>query len=118
MQHIIEVSGIKLYAYHGCMNEEAIIGGHYIVDIMIKTDFLEASKSDNLSQTIDYVYLNKIVKEEMAVRSKLIEHAGRRIYDRIEKEINNIEGLSVKIRKLTPPINGDVDEVSITIASD
>ena len=118
MKHSIEVSGIKLYAFHGCLEEESLIGGHYIVDVLINTDFSEASKTDELTQTIDYVLVNKIVKEEMAIRSKLIEHVGRRIYDRMKEEISGIISLSVKIRKLSPPINGNVDEVSITIASD
>ena len=68
MQNIIEITGIKLYAYHGCLKEEAIIGGNYIVDVFIKTDFIEASKTDNLDQTIDYVLVNNIVKEEMAIK--------------------------------------------------
>lgn len=115
MQNIIEITGIKLYAYHGCLKEEAIIGGNYIVDVFIKTDFIEASKTDNLDQTIDYVLVNNIVKEEMAIRSKLIEHVGKRIYDRMLKKFDAIISLQVKIRKLSPPINGDVDEVSISI---
>ena len=115
MQNIIEITGIKLYAYHGCLKEEAIIGGNYIVDVFIKTDFTKASKTDNLDQTIDYVLVNNIVKEEMAIRSKLIEHVGQRIYDRMLKKFDAIISLQVKIRKLSPPINGDVDEVSISI---
>ena len=58
MQNIIEITGIKLYSYHGCLKEEAIIGGNYIVDVFIKTDFTKASKTDNLDQTIDYVLVN------------------------------------------------------------
>lgn len=118
MKHTIELNGIKLYAYHGCLKEESIIGGHYIVDVLLTTDFSEASKSDDLTQTIDYVLINKIVKEEMGIRSKLIEHVGRRIYDRMFNEIKNIFRLKIKIRKLVPPINGNVNEVSITIDSD
>ena len=41
---IIKVSGIKLYAYHGCLEEEASIGCNYIVDVSIETDFSEAAK--------------------------------------------------------------------------
>ena len=115
MQNIIEINGIKLYAYHGCLKEEAIIGGNYIVDVFIKTDFTKASKSDDLDQTIDYVLVNNIVKEEMAIRSKLIEHVGQRIYDKMLTKFDDIISLRVKIRKLSPPINGDVDEVSISI---
>jgi len=115
MKHNISVTGIKLYAYHGCLEEEALIGGHYIVDVSLKTDFTQAAKEDALEKTIDYVDVNAIVVQEMAIRSKLIEHVGQRIWDRIINEIDGLKHLSITIKKLRPPINGNVDEVSITI---
>jgi dihydroneopterin aldolase len=115
MKHKIEVNGIKLYAFHGCLEEEARIGGHYVVDVTIITDFSEAANTDDLSKTVDYVYINAIVKEEMAIRSKLIETVGQRIFSRIKNELKGVFELSVKITKLTPPINGDVDSVAIVI---
>jgi len=115
MKHTIEVNDIKLYAFHGCLPEEAKIGGNYSVDISLITDFSEASETDELIKTIDYVDINLIVKEEMAIRSKLIEHVGQRIFTRIKKEINNIEKLRVKVTKICPPINGDVRDVAIII---
>jgi dihydroneopterin aldolase len=115
MNHKIEVNGIKLYAFHGCLEEEARIGGHYVVDVTISTDFSLAAETDDLSKTVDYVAVNAIVNEEMAIRSKLIEHVGQRIFSRIKNEMNGVSSLSVKITKLTPPINGDVDSVAIVI---
>jgi dihydroneopterin aldolase len=115
MKHKIEVNGIKLYAFHGCLEEESRIGGHYVVDVTIITDFSEAANTDDLSKTVDYVYVNAIVKEEMAIRSKLIETVGQRIFSRIKNELKGVFELSVKITKLTPPINGDVDSVAIVI---
>lgn len=115
MKHTVELNGIKVYAHHGCLPEEEKIGGHYLVDISVKTDFEKAAQSDNLIHTVDYVVLNTIVKKEMAIRSKLIEHVGRRIFDRIKKDIDGVHSLRVKITKLCPPINGDVDNVAIII---
>ncbi len=115
MNHIIEVNGIKLYGYHGCLEEEGKIGGNYLVDVRMKTDFQQAALNDELSQTIDYVHINAIVTQEMAIRSKLIEHVGQRIVSRIEQEINGLIGLRVKLTKICPPINGDVDNVAIII---
>lgn len=115
MKHSIEVTGIKLYAFHGCMDEEARIGGNYIVDVYLETDFSEAALNDELSKTIDYVQINAIVTTEMAIRSKLIEHVGQRIWTRLTNEINGITYLKLKIRKLIPPINGNVDEVAICL---
>ncbi|GAA0873827.1 dihydroneopterin aldolase [Wandonia haliotis] len=115
MKHIIEVNGIKLYTNHGCLQEEADIGGHYTVDVSMTTDFSLAAKEDDLSKTIDYVLINQIVHEEMMQRSKLIEHVGQRIIDRIKRESKNLFSVRVKVTKITPPINGDVDNVAIII---
>jgi dihydroneopterin aldolase len=115
MKHTIEVNGIKVYAFHGCLEEEGKIGGNYLVDVMLNTNFSIASKNDDLTQTIDYVDINKIVCEEMAIRSKLIEHVGQRIINRIKLEIKNIDYLKIKVTKICPPINGDVDNVAIII---
>lgn len=115
MKHTIEVNGIKLYAFHGCLPEEGKIGGSYIVDVHMTTDFSKAATSDELIETIDYVIVNKIVEEEMAVRSKLIEHVGQRIVNRIKNEIDNVHSLRLKVTKICPPINGDVNNVAIII---
>jgi dihydroneopterin aldolase len=115
MKHIVEVNGIKLYAFHGCLPEEEKIGGNYIVDVYLETDFSEAAANDDLSKTVDYVVVNEIVKQEMAIRSKLIEHVGQRIYIQIKKTVKNIDFLRVKVIKVCPPINGDVNNVAIII---
>lgn len=117
MQHIIEVNGIKLYAYHGCLEEEAKIGGHYTVDVSITTDFSTSFRTDDLADTVDYVKINQVVREEMAIRSKLIEHVGYRISERLRNEIGGLIKSSVKVIKHCPPIGGDVSDVAIIIES-
>ena len=78
----IQVNNIKLYANHGCLNEEAMIGSWYRVDIEVNVDLTKSSISDDLEDTVDYVQLNHIVKEEMVIRSKLLEEVANRILDR------------------------------------
>lgn len=113
--HKILVEGIKIYAYHGCLVEEGKIGTNYIVDVTMETDFTEAAKSDDLSKTIDYVVVYDIVKTEMAIRSKLIEQVGQRIVDKLKKQFATLKKVSVKVTKLNPPMNGNVERVSIVI---
>jgi len=115
MKHKIEVNGIRLYGFHGCLEEEARIGGHYEINVLITTDFKTAALSDDLSKTVDYVAVNKIVAEEMAIRSKLIEHVALRILNRLKAEITHPAIYTVRIVKLTPPINGDVESVAVII---
>ena len=111
---VITVSGIKLYAYHGCLEEESKIGSDYEVDVVLEADLSVAAESDNLEETVDYVSVNKIVTEEMAVRSKLLEHVALRIIQRLTQCHPEIVSMEVSVAKLNPPINGNVDRVVVT----
>ena len=110
---IIKVENIRIYAYHGCLLEEGKIGSDYRVDIKVKANLETSAKSDELADTVDYVHLNKIVKEEMAIRSKLLEHVADRILNRVLDEILRYKLQGVKVSKKNPPIGGNVEEVAV-----
>ncbi len=111
----IKLQNIRTYSFHGCLEEEAKIGSDYRVDLEIKADLRKSSVSDELKDTIDYVLLNRIVVEEMAIRSKLLEHVAHRIVSRIFKEIPSVSRIVVAVSKLNPPIGGDVEAVTIEL---
>jgi dihydroneopterin aldolase len=116
MKNIIKISGINIRANHGCLEEETLIGGDYTVDIEINTDYSKSFMSDKLNDTVDYCQVYEIVKDEMSINSKLIEHVANRIILRIKAEVkNNIEGIVVRIIKHNPPMNGQVNNVSVEI---
>jgi dihydroneopterin aldolase len=68
------------------MDEEEKIGSDYVVNLAIDADLNLSSQSDNLKDTVDYVSLHAIVKEEMSIRSKLLEKVADRILKRILKD--------------------------------
>lgn len=113
----ILVQGINIYAYHGCLKEEGLIGGKYTVDVCIEADLNKAERSDRLEHTVDYVTIHEIVKKEMAIRSKLIEHVAKRILTKLEKKFPDATSIEVKLTKLNPPIPGDVDQVSVILSN-
>ena len=112
----ILIEGIKLYAHHGCLKEEALIGGNYVVDVTIDADLSKPSRTDKLNDTIDYVIVFEVVKKEMAIPSKLIEHAAKRILDKLKKKFPKSRSIEVKVTKLNPPIPGEVEQVSIVLS--
>tara|TARA_B110000091_G_scaffold149641_1_gene159300 strand:- start:386 stop:742 length:357 start_codon:yes stop_codon:yes gene_type:complete len=112
---IIQINNIKLYAFHGCLEEEAKIGSDYRVDVAIKADLKKSAKTDELIDTVDYVHLNHIVKEEMAIRSKLLEEVAQRILNRFFKELRMIRRAKISVAKINPPIGGNVQEVVIIL---
>lgn len=92
-----------------------LIGSDYRVDLEITADLSLPSESDKLSETVDYVHLNNIVKEEMGIRSNLLEHVAKRIIDRIFLEIPEITEVQVEVSKINPPIGGDVESVAVIL---
>jgi dihydroneopterin aldolase len=111
------LENIRAYAHHGCLDEETNIGSEYLVNISVKTNLSKASTSDQLKNTVDYVHINKIVKQEMGIPSKLLEHVAKRIMDRIFLELPSVEKSKVSVSKINPPINGDVEKVTVTLKS-
>ena len=109
----IKVENIRVYAYHGCLKEESKIGSDYRVDLEVKANLKKSSVSDDLKDTVDYVLLNKIVKEEMAIASKLLETVAQRILKRVLSESDMVQKATISVSKLNPPIGGDVEMVTI-----
>ena len=114
----IDVHGIRLYANHGCMQEEAIIGSHYEVNISVWANLSVSVQTDELKDTVDYVALYEITKEEVAKRAKLLEVVCQRIIDRIMNEHSSVQRAYVNVAKLNPPINGDVERVALTFTAE
>lgn len=112
---IIKVENIRVYAHHGCLPEETIIGSDYRVDLEVKADLLPSAKSDALEDTVDYVLLNAIVKEEMAKPCKLLESVAQRIINQIFIKDARVNKAIVSISKINPPIGGDVEMVTIKL---
>ncbi len=113
---VIKVENIRVFANHGCLTEETKIGSDYRVDLTVKADLQPSAVSDQLSDTVDYVFLNRIVREEMYKPTHLLETVAKRIVTRILGEDDMVQKVSIKISKLNPPIGGDVEKVTIKMA--
>ena len=110
---IIKVENIRVFAYHGCLKEETKIGSDYRVDLEVKADLQTSAVTDKLGDTVDYVFLNKVIKEEMEIASHLLETVAKRILNRIFNEDKLVKRATVWVSKLNPPIGGDVERVTI-----
>jgi 7,8-dihydroneopterin aldolase/epimerase/oxygenase len=104
----LHISGIECYAFHGCLPSEALIGGNFIVDVIITGEFSKAMLSDDLNDTVDYAMVHEIVRTQMSIRSKLIEHVAGRILENLHQVIKGPRTVRVEVTKLNPPVNGQV----------
>ena len=110
---LITVEGIRVFAYHGHLPEEAVLGGHFIINVWLESDTVEVEKTDDLKHTVDYVKIIAIVKEQMAIRSNMIEHSAKRIVDAI-LTLHKVQKVTVELEKVLPPIDATFDKISVT----
>jgi dihydroneopterin aldolase len=112
----IYLKNVRCYCFHGCLKEESIIGSEYLVNLWAKGALGQASLTDKIDDAIDYVFLNKVIVEEMSIPSKLLETVAERILNRVLNEDNRIQKITISVSKICPPINGDVESVAVKLS--
>lgn len=112
----IRIEKMVFFARHGFYPEENIIGGKFEVDIEFTTIFSsEAKDNDEISGTVNYEMVYAIIKEEMDITSKLLEHVANRIIKRLYRDISQISFIKLKISKLNPPMGGEIGRVAVIL---
>jgi 7,8-dihydroneopterin aldolase/epimerase/oxygenase len=107
---------MEFYAYHGCFQEEQIIGNRFIVNLELETNTAAAEISDKLSDTVNYQQVYNLVKAEMENKSHLLEHIARRIVDKVMSSFPVISGIKLRISKMNPPLGGKMNAVSVELS--
>lgn len=111
----ISLENMEFHAYHGCLEHEQTLGNTFIVNVSIELDTKLAGETDKLEHTLNYQLVYNVVKAEMEIPSKLIEHVAQRIVDNIMLSFPQIQALDVRLSKLNPPLGGKVERVSIEL---
>lgn len=115
MKSFILLENLTFYANHGVFGQETVVGNVYIINLKIGVDLTKASVSDDLNDTISYADVYEDIKIEMMVPSKLLEHAAKRIIDRLKSKYIQIESVELKLSKRNPPIGAQLDYASVIL---
>lgn len=107
---------VKIYAYHGVLPQERVVGAYYTINVEIDTDFSRAMETDELDGTISYAEVYDIIKAEMGVPSQLIEHVGGRICHAILDRFTAAEAVHIEIMKENPPMGADCRGAGISLS--
>jgi len=105
---LIQIENMEFYSFHGHFKEERIVGNKFLVDLTVETDMKAPSESDNLKDAVNYQKLYEIIKQQMEMKSHLLEHIAGRILDAIYSEMEGIKKVTVKVSKMNPPMGGKI----------
>lgn len=113
---LIEIEDMEFYAFHGHFREEQLVGNRFLVSVAFEVDTQKAQQSDELSDTVNYVAVYQIIKQQMAIKTKLLERLAQRIVDAIYVEFPFLASVRLKVSKMNPPIGGKISCVSVTLS--
>jgi len=111
----VALEGLAFHAHHGVYAYERDTGNNFEVDIAVETDFSAGASRDDISGTVDYEVLYRIVKEEMERPSKLIETVAEKIVNDVLEELPAVIKVELTIAKLSPPIGGKCRKALVSI---
>lgn len=109
------MDNMRFYAYHGVSQQEAAVGNYFTVGLSIEAPMGEAIDNDNLEGTIDYARVYELVKKEMDIPSKLIEHAAGRILKTLKKSFPQIKEIEISLSKQNPPMGADLQSAGVVL---
>jgi 7,8-dihydroneopterin aldolase/epimerase/oxygenase len=110
---ILRLMNMTFYGYHGASAAEKETGRRFEVDCEYTLDISRAAKSDSLEDTVSYADVYKVI-EDVLNNSKynLMETLSERMADAIFNSFR-IRSLRLRIRKMIPPVPGNIDYLEI-----
>lgn len=111
----ISLNDVRLYAYHGVMEQERRVGGEYSVSLRVHYNIYKAMQTDEVADTLNYAELLEMVKREMAVPSKLLEHVAGRIGESVFQRFPQAEAIDLTITKMNPPMGACCAGASVSV---
>lgn len=112
---LIRIEQMEFYSYHGCFEEERIVGNRFIVDLEMWTDMDRACETDRIGDALNYQTAYDLIKSEMKTKSYLLEHIACRILDALFRNFPQLEKATVKVSKMNPPMGGKIGSVSVEL---
>jgi len=108
----IHLHNLSFYSYHGLYEEEKIVGGNYEVNAEIS--FNTDEHITRIEQTINYNSVYKIIAEQMAIPTPLLETLIQNMVSKILEAHTKIAAISINVKKLNPPIKDFTGNVGVS----
>ncbi len=111
----IEITGLSLYTHHGVSEAEREVGQRLVVDVRLEMGECDATATDSIEDTIDYVQVCQLIALVAQQRShSTLERLCSTIANRLLSDYE-LEAVWVKASKPEPPIALSVEEVSVEV---
>lgn len=116
MSDQIFLTGIAGFGYHGLFDHERQNGQDFFVDVALTVDLTAASKSDEISDTVNYAEITNLVVSHITTEPiNLIEKLAGRIADHILKDHARVLVATVTVHKPQAPVNAVLKDIAVQV---
>ncbi len=112
----IKIKDLELYCHHGVFPEENRLGQKFLVSAVLEVSTREAGKTDDLDKSINYGEVSHFIKDFMQEHTyKLLETVLEKMAEAILLRWEQIQNLTLEIKKPWAPVGLPLDTVSVEI---
>ncbi len=112
----ILIRNLKIFAYHGVLEDEKKNGQYFIFDIDATVDISAPCESDKVEDTVNYALMVENITETFTrQKDDLIERAAQRVARGLFESFGKITDLRILLKKPDAPIDADFDWVGVEI---
>ena len=105
----IRIINMTFYGHHGVEESERELGGRFAVDVELYLDLEPAGSTDDLTKTVDYKAVYKLVREMEGARNyELVEALAHDVAESIIAQFA-VDEVVVRVRKQSVPLGGLID---------
>ena len=113
---MIEIRRLKIFAYHGVLDEEREQGQDFYISAKLYLDLRQASMADDLKATVNYdVAAHTIEKVVTQEKWNLIEAVAESVASELLLQYQELRSVEVRVDKPEAPIELSFETVSVTI---
>ena len=116
MSDQIFLTGIAGFGYHGLFDHERQNGQDFFVDVALTVDLTAASKSDEISDTVNYAEITNLVVSHVTTEPvNLIKKLAGRIADHILKDHAKVLVATVTVHKPQAPVEAVLKDIAVQV---
>ena len=110
------LTGIEVFGYHGCSDEEQTLGQKFYVDVELDLDLSKAGLSDDFADTVDYVKILQCVEEIVGgTPRRLIESVAENLAQKILTDFAQVDGVKITLHKPNAPLKFTYADAAVEI---
>ena len=112
----IYIRDLVVFANHGVMKEEQVLGQKFLVSCVLHTDLSRAGDTDNLKYSVNYASVCEFITKWMKENTyQLLEACASHLCNEILMEFRSIDRVEIELKKPWAPIGLPLDTVSVSM---